>query len=192
MIGNDIVDLNLAAVQSNWKRNRFLDKVFVEYEQELIFSSEVPFKMLWLLWSMKESAYKIYVQQTSKRFFNPKKIKCKLTSKTEGVVEINSVKYMTKSQINNNFVYTIASLKNNEEVMSTTFELEDSLYSTQHNVSYKKLIAAISKKWKLPIKNIHIEKDRVGVPKLFLNTKELLSSFSISHHGHYGAYAIYI
>ncbi len=190
MIGNDIVDLNLAAVQHNWKRNRFLNKVFTEYEQELIFSSKIPFKMVWLLWSMKESAYKIYVRQNQNRFFNPKKLACKLTSQMEGEVEINSEVYITKSEINRDFIYTIASLKNDKNILSTAFKLDDTSYTTQHKVSSKKLRDAISKKWKLSVKDIHIKKNGVGVPKLFLNTKELSSSFSISHHGHYGAYAI--
>ncbi|MCF6348793.1 MAG: 4'-phosphopantetheinyl transferase superfamily protein [Flavobacteriaceae bacterium] len=190
MIGNDIVDLNLAAVQNNWERKGFLDKVFTKYEQDLIFSSKIPFTMVWILWSMKESAYKIHVQQTSKRFFNPKKLQCKLQSETEGVVEVNGEKYVTKSGINNSFIHTIASLKNNKKILSTTFELDDTSYITQHKESYKKLIGIVSKKWKLAVKDIHIKKNKVGVPKLFLNNKKLSTSFSISHHGHYGAYAI--
>jgi len=190
MIGNDIVDLKLATKQSNWKRDRFLDKVFTKDEQEFILKSKTPFKMVWMLWAMKESAYKMYVQQTSMRFLNPKKMQCKLTSETEGVVEVNENEYITKSQINNNFIYTIASLKTDKKILSTTFELTNNSYSIQHKESYKKLIEMVSKKRKLPVKDIHIKKNKVGVPKLFLNSKELKTSFSISHHGHYGAYAI--
>ncbi len=190
MIGNDIVDLNLAGIQSNWKRKGFLDKVFTKYEQELISSSEIPFTMVWILWSMKESAYKIYVQQTSKHFFNPKKLQCKLISETEGIVEVNRKEYITKSQINDDFIYTIACLKNGKNILSTVFKLDDTSYTTQHKESYKKLIGIVSKKWKLPVKDIHIKKNEMGVPKLFLNNKKLSTSFSISHHGYYGAYAI--
>jgi len=190
MIGNDIVDLKLAAMQSNWKHNRFLDKVFTKDEQEFIFNSKTPFKMVWMLWSMKESAYKMYVQQTSKRFFNPKKLQCKLTSETEGTVEVNGKEYITKSQINNNFIYTIASSITDENILSTAFKLNNSSYSFQHEESHRKLIDVISKKQRLSSKDIHVKKNKVGVPKLFLNTKELPTSFSISHHGHYGAYAI--
>jgi len=190
MIGNDIVDLKLASIQSNWRRKGFLDKVFTKDEQELVFGSKNPFKMVWLLWSMKESAYKIYVQQNLLHFFNPKKSQCKLTSETQGIVEVNGEEYSTKSQINDDFISTIASFKNNEEVLSTTFKLEDSLYSTQHKESYKKLIDAVSRKRNLLVEDIHIKKNKIGVPKLFLNTKELIISFSISHHGCYGAYVI--
>jgi phosphopantetheinyl transferase (holo-ACP synthase) len=190
MIGNDIVDLKLASKQSNWKCSRFLDKVFTKDEQEFILKSKTPFKMVWRLWSMKESAYKMYVQQSSKRFFNPKKMRCKLISETEGIVDVNENEYITKSQINNDFICTIASLKNDKKIWSTTFKLDDSSYPIQHKESHKKLIDAISKKQKLPSKYIHIKKNKVGVPKLFLNSKELPSSFSISHHGYYGAFAI--
>ncbi len=190
MIGNDIVDLKLAVVQSNWKRNRFLDKVFTKDEQEFILKSKTPFKMVWRLWTMKESAYKMYVQQISKRFFNPKILHCKLISETKGIVAMNGERYETNSEVNNDFIYTIASLKNDKKTLSTTFELTNDSHSIQHKESYEKLIEMVSKKRKLPVKDIHIKKNKVGVPKLFLNSKELKTSFSISHHGHYGACVI--
>ena len=34
MLGNDVVDLQLAAVQSDWRKKGFLDKVFSAEEQE--------------------------------------------------------------------------------------------------------------------------------------------------------------
>ena len=40
MIGNDLVDLKVASVESNWKRPRFLDKVFTIEEQQLIMNSK--------------------------------------------------------------------------------------------------------------------------------------------------------
>ena len=60
MIGNDIVDLVQARFQSNWKRKGFVQKIFTQKEQELIFSSKNPENMVWNLWTRKESAYKIF------------------------------------------------------------------------------------------------------------------------------------
>ena len=65
MIGNDIVDLKLASIQSNWQRKGFLNKVFTKKEQTLILNASNSFEMVWLLWSIKESAYKVYIQQLS-------------------------------------------------------------------------------------------------------------------------------
>ena len=44
MIGNDIVDLQLAKKQSNWQRKGFLDKQFTVSEQEEIARSKNPFQ----------------------------------------------------------------------------------------------------------------------------------------------------
>ena len=71
MIGNDIVDLELARKESNWKRKGFLDKIFAKNEQLLIFNAENPDTMVWNLWSRKEAAYKIYNRQTQIRGYFP-------------------------------------------------------------------------------------------------------------------------
>ena len=41
MIGNDIVDLVQARFQSNWKRKGFVQKIFTQKEQELIFHPKI-------------------------------------------------------------------------------------------------------------------------------------------------------
>ena len=74
MIGNDIVDLTLAKTQSNWRRNRFLEKQFTDFEIERIVKSQHPFMQVWLFWSMKEAAYKIHVQQYQKTIFCSQKV----------------------------------------------------------------------------------------------------------------------
>lgn len=61
MTGNDIVDIKQAAAESNWKRKGFLEKIFTPHEQEYIGQSALPEEMVWKLWSMKESAYNIYI-----------------------------------------------------------------------------------------------------------------------------------
>ena len=38
MIGNDVIDLALAKIESNWQRSRFLAKIFTKKEQEIIIS----------------------------------------------------------------------------------------------------------------------------------------------------------
>ena len=117
MIGNDIVDLNLASIKSNWKRKGFLDKVFTNEEQDLILKANDSFQMVWVLWSMKESAYKVYVQQLKKRFFAPQKLQCTLSSNTTGIVKVFNNQYNTKSIINNRYIATTATLNYDEPVL---------------------------------------------------------------------------
>lgn len=108
MLGNDIVDLDLAKIQSNWRRKNYLNKIFTAEEQLLIASANHPDEMVWLLWSMKESAYKIHNRETGIRNFAPKSLSCTIDAQTYGEVKINDSIYFTKSNVQKAFIHTIA------------------------------------------------------------------------------------
>lgn len=190
MIGNDIIDLKIASLESNWKRPRFLDKVFSNEEQLLILNSKNQSQMVWLLWSMKEAAYKIYVQQYGGRFFNPKKLRCELVSKREGLVDFNGNQYVTKSEISDDFINTLAYSEEPKTTIINCFKTEDTSYKTQSHTAKQKLLKAFSKLKKIAIKTLEIKNDKNSVPRLFYNGNEQSDSFSITHHGFYGAFAI--
>jgi phosphopantetheinyl transferase (holo-ACP synthase) len=190
MVGNDIVDLKRAALESNWQRKGFLNKVFTPSEKQYIQDAENPFQMVWLLWSMKESAYKIYMQEHQNRFFNPKKMACTLLKDSLGVVKINNASYRTFSTINSAFIYTIAVLKNTDKIESQSFEINDSGYLIQHQTCKSKVIEVLSKKHHVKKEAITISKSELGIPKLYKSSKILGMACSITHHGNYGAYAM--
>ncbi len=190
MIGNDIVDLMVAKTQSNWERKGFLNKIFTEEERAIILGSNNPFQLVWLFWSMKESVYKIYVQKHRHRFFAPKKFKCELISEIKGSVNINNERYHTNTKITDDYIFTEAVEKNTDVTVRDYFELNNTRYLTQSKTVYQKLKKAISKIRNLPINTIHIKKNTVGAPELYQNNKLVAISFSISHHGRYGAYSI--
>ncbi len=190
MIGNDIVDLKQAASESNWQRKGFVTKIFTQTEQEYIRLAKNKLATLWRLWSMKESAYKINVQQTGKRFFNPKKLQCTFFNDTKGKVVTNTHHYYTVSDVNTAYIYTEASIKHNENTKSTCFKIKNNTYQTQHISCYNRLKSEVSKALKLEQNHITIEKNSFGVPKLFYNKIPLNLFLSITHHGSYGAYVI--
>jgi phosphopantetheinyl transferase (holo-ACP synthase) len=112
MIGNDIVDLVLASTQSNWQRKGYLDKIFTKEEQMLIAAADHPDEMVWRLWSMKESAYKIHNRETGIRKFAPASLCCKLLNPDPaitGSVTINQAIYFTKTEFSSDYVHTVAS-----------------------------------------------------------------------------------
>ena len=191
MIGNDLVDLKLAAKQSNWQRKGFLDKLFTPIEQEYILNSDNPFKTVWLLWSMKESAYKAYLQMHNERFFAPKNLTCNLTSKNKGTVLINNTLFFTESEIGEAFIYTVAFTKNHEnKFLTDCFRFEHLDFKNQQSQTYQKVLAAFANKLKLPVAQLKIEKNGQGVPQLFQGEMLLNHSFSITHHGQFGAFCI--
>lgn len=191
MVGNDLVDLKLASKQSNWQRKGFLDKLFTPKEQGYILNSDDSFKTVWLLWSMKESAYKAYLQMHNDRFFAPKKLACHLISKNKGTVLINNALFFTESEIDEAFIYTVAlSEKYKNKFLTDCFRFEHSDFETQHNQTYQKVLAAFANKLKLPVSQLKIEKNAQGVPQLIQGKMLLNHSFSMTHHGLFGAFCI--
>lgn len=191
MIGNDLVDLKLAAKQSNWQRKGFLDKLFMPKEQEYILNSDNPFETVWLLWSLKESAYKAYLQTHNERFFAPKKLACHLISKNKGTVLINNTLFFTESEIGEAFIYTVAFTKNqHKNFFSDCFKFEHLEFKNQQSQTYQKVLAAFANKLKLPVKQLKIKKNNQGVPRLFQDEMLLKNSFSLTHHGEFGAFCI--
>lgn len=107
MIGNDVIDIELATKQSDWRRRGYLDKLFTSDEQQHIFGSPNPDVAVWTLWSMKEAAYKIYNRQTGERGFFPLRLVCNITD-SMGVVTCNDNLYYTQTEIKDNLIHTIA------------------------------------------------------------------------------------
>jgi len=189
MIGNDIIDLKVALKGSNRRLNRFLKKLFTIKEQQSILLSKNPLVQAWLFWSMKESAYKCYVQEYKRNFFAPKKIQCSLLN-TAGKIIIGDDVYFSKSKITSNYIHTISSKTKLIENDSHLFYIKDSHYKKQHKITTKKLINAFSKITNKRVDELYILKDKYGIPKLICNNKRINYSFSTSHHGNYGGFII--
>lgn len=194
MIGNDIVDLALAKAESDWRRPRFLDKIFTPKEQRYIYESPQPDKIVWLFWSMKESAYKLHVQLYKKRFYSPKKFTCSLLNLNEkesyGRVVSDDFACYTQSEISDLYVYTISRLEKNKAYLSQTFILKNSKYKTQHAKVYKRVIAQFAELFLKPSDQINLKKNDHGIPRIYIKKEKLNIAVSMTHHGNYSAFAI--
>lgn len=110
MIGNDVIDLDLARKESRWKRKGFLDKLFTPTEKELILNAQNPETTVWNLWSRKEAVYKIFNRETGLRAFMPLKIECLFENEKEGTVLCNGKSYYSRTEIGSESICTIAVL----------------------------------------------------------------------------------
>lgn len=111
MIGNDVVDILQSRKESDWQRKGFIEKLFTTSEQNLIKPHNNPELMVWVLWSMKEAAYKIYNRQAGIRAFIPHKLECSLATEgdiTTGIVLIDDNTYFTRTIIYQDSIKTIA------------------------------------------------------------------------------------
>ncbi|NHM06868.1 4-phosphopantetheinyl transferase family protein [Flavobacterium sp. CYK-4] len=155
MIGNDIIDLELASKQSNYQRKGLIEKLFNLPEQQLILGADQPEIFFWNLWSRKEAAYKIYHRATKIRAFNPKQFSCELPFYINGIllgkVVTNHDFYWVRTTINSSYIYSEAVL-NSEDF---------------HNISEVDLV--------------NIEKDLNGIPYHKISNNPI----SVTHHGNF-------
>lgn len=187
MIGNDIVDLAEARQKSNWKRPRFLEKLFTFNEQQLIQNSNHPFLMVWRLWSMKEAAYKLYTQLQPSRFYNPKQFECEIND-LEGKVSYNGFSFYIKTKMTSQYIISEARLVV-KDMISECIKTEISSPKQQSDATKETLLLKISEHYYLLKKELKVVKSEFGIPSVYQNSKKLNMSISISHHGNYGAYA---
>lgn len=184
MVGNDIVDLNIALTNSKWSSPRFINKIFTASEKIDIEKSKNKFQTIWRLWSMKESAYKIYVQQSNKTFIDPKKIDTQIFSNSKGLAIIQNQKYFTITTITTSYIYTEAKAEKNEALFSALFT-NDKL--NKSNYCKAQLINYFAKTHQINPAFLEVKKNSLGVPKLFFKNKIQNNSISITHHGDYAA-----
>lgn len=112
MIGNDVVDIEAARRESNIWRKGWQEKLFTGYERAFILASGNPEFAVWLLWSMKEAAYKAWNRHTGIRIFAPRKLECTVDIFTNlsasGKVRFEDYMFDTQSTLSQSFIHTIA------------------------------------------------------------------------------------
>lgn len=107
MIGNDVIDLDLAWSESDWRRKGYLEKLFGANERELILSSADPGISVWDLWSRKEAAYKIFNRRTGIRAFNPLYFECRDLA-SESRVNCGNEVVFTQTEVSGMLIHTVA------------------------------------------------------------------------------------
>ena len=189
MIGNDVVDLQVARAQSNWRRKGFLNKVFNPHEQFEIDHTNDPDGMVWLLWSMKEAAYKAHQRlHQLPRKLNWKQQKTFLEShisgRANGYVQIGESVYSTSSETTTAYVHTSAVAR------------KDLVYKAQvlegpSAASKKALLETVSgANSTADKKELLLQKDQEGIPFISSENRLFIDSFSLSHHGRFSAFCL--
>lgn len=187
MIGNDVIDIKKTKLESNWERKGFLDKVFTSSEQEIIHKSNDKFLAVWRMWSMKESAYKLFIQKGNERFYNPLKLVCSIIFNESGVVQIEDYSINTKTIITSDYIYTSAYQLAEKEVVDDVFFMNS---NNESMCVYNGLLNYVSLEKNKIRKELEIRKTINGVPEIYENDDRLNLSFSLSHHGSFGAFSI--
>jgi len=143
LIGNDIVDLAIAAVESNWKRKGYLEKIFTMTERFLITSAKDAEQMVWLLWTMKESVYKAATDKSKIRTFAPCTLNCSNLilhpGSATGTIVYEEQLYYSQSILTPTYIHTIAAAKlailNQAKLTIDDYNESDSSYRSTNPAS---------------------------------------------------------
>ncbi|MEM1120869.1 MAG: 4'-phosphopantetheinyl transferase superfamily protein [Bacteroidota bacterium] len=198
MVGNDIVDLQLAKKESNWRRPRFLAKLFTETEQHFLATAQDKELAVWLLWSQKESAYKIVARMEKRRFYAPKRlvtstVQQNLTTSLlprEGQVAFEKYTFFTKSKVTDTYIHTIAQLDGHQPLVADSFQLAQRGYHHQRKSTRQKLLERYAQKKGWSINDLRIQKDEWKVPHLYHKNQRQTVQISMAHHGYFGGYVL--
>jgi phosphopantetheinyl transferase (holo-ACP synthase) len=188
VIGNDIVYLGFAKLNSRWQEQRFLDKLFSAEEQDYILSDGKRFQNIWRLWSMKESVYKIISRANGIVRFNPKDFKCLVKDTTQGHVVFGNTVISTLTETQSKFIQTTAFLE--KDWTSEVFQLLHSDFKWQQIQSYQRAVKAYAHLMKVSHQTVKIIKNKTGVPQFYIDGSLQPEHMSLTHHGHFGAFAI--
>ncbi|SDS39209.1 4'-phosphopantetheinyl transferase superfamily protein [Christiangramia echinicola] len=181
MIGNDIIDLKIARAEGKSDNIRFIDKVFTEFERSLILNSQDPELHLWILWSMKEAAYKAHQRiYDLPRKLNPRTFGCKyIHQENSGKVSIGSIEYSIDVLTTSEYIHSIT---------SSGALLQMAFFNGQ--TSRSELLARFLSINSIEMDEIKLYKDFNGVPSIPLKNSPKKLPISLSHHGNFTAFAI--
>ena len=179
MLGNDIIDLQAARSESNWRRKGYFQKVFSPVEQEWINTSPDPDQLVWILWSIKEAVYKAHFRITQLWEFAPAKVKITKIKLKErealGEVAYHDKIFFSNTFISDTFVHSIA--------------LIDPLNFPTIQVLALKTLSRdydlILRSRNLIKKDQKIIKTTEGIPNIVTKGENIPSPVSISHHGEF-------
>jgi phosphopantetheine--protein transferase-like protein len=195
MVGNDIVDLSIAHVGVGQRRIRFMEKLFTIEEIDIIKKSNNEDLFIWLMWSIKESVYKIIVRQERKIRYAPKSIICQdiislKNNSYSSTAKYKDQTYSTRSIIKSECIHTIAF--GNQilypEIQYGSFNLS-SLESNTSSLD-ETIINTLSNSKNHPTGHIVIQRDNMRIPHVFINGNKI-GILSMSHHGKFNGYAYF-
>lgn len=191
--GNDIVDLQRATIESNWRRAGYLQKIFSAKEIEDIHTSIDPNKMVWLYWSMKETAYKCISRALKLRFYSPAKLTCDLDdiaeSQVRGYVQYEDFKIETSSKVTSEYISTF-SRNFAQENHNLILVINPESMENPGQAIRRKIHTYLSNYHSQPSSRFSIIKDTLGIPSLRDFKKGISFPISISHHGRFGSFSL--
>lgn len=187
-----MVDRKAAAAESNWLRKGLLQKIFTTTELEQVFHADEPEQTVWRLWSMKESAYKIFNRQTGNRFFAPQKFCGHIINQSVGTIHAEGQVYNTITSCTKDFIYSVAWPFNHTRapLVNHQFRIPSLVSFNLQAFLYNKIKTEYASISGEKTAAMSVVKTKTGAPYLICRGNNEAIPLSITHHGRFAAFTI--
>jgi len=209
--GNDIVSLNAVDI-SRTLQPRFYSKILCATEishHHQAGLTQIPFeRYVWLLWSIKESAYKYLQRHNPNLLFSPTKFfvtRLEIPSENplrlmEGVgfeecpvyksiVTFGPESLYSRSLINQEFIFSVVNQTNDFENIHWGIKSIDNADPDHQSTEVRSFLMDKLDEL-LPYDDLSISKNTYGCPILLNGTNQINISVSLAHHGCWVAYSL--
>lgn len=185
-IGNDIIDLRHPPNIGVEKKSRYLQKFLTETEQNLV--PNLSQQNIWLLWSIKETAYKSFVKQGAPIGFYPKKIHISSLVEQDGkhaaTVKYEDLITQTTSVVSEEHIHTLT----RTEPTTQNSKIFRSIPNEVSACLRHALTKSIAQELKILPEYISISKSKKNVPLVSVKQSNVFIDVSFSHDNNWGAF----
>jgi phosphopantetheinyl transferase (holo-ACP synthase) len=195
MLGNDVVDLADPETACGGQHPRFDARVFASGERAAIAQSSDPVRTRWILWAVKESAFKGVRRTRPETVFSPAQFVVGLDSQLRGTVRYRDERYFAIVEANRDFVHAIVS---DDHMLTDTLwgsrQIEDGADTDAVADTTRATLASrqaralaldrISAQTGIDRSELSIERDG-RIPQLAHRGVCTPTTLSLSHHGSY-------
>jgi hypothetical protein len=214
IIGNDVVDLGNPDALGKSRDDRFVRRVFLPEEKTQIRQDSDPDCILWVLWAAKETVYKIISKKHPAIHSGPLKYRVHLEETTlfplcnagfrnrhfTCLVETPVGTVITCALTGADYVHAFGSQGDQSAAGAMhlkVFRLDQPCFHRQpeSDVMRKVLRCYLGRFWHIPSGQIVIQRDQnargAGPPVVYVKGERAPMDTSLSHHGRYGAFALF-
>jgi phosphopantetheinyl transferase (holo-ACP synthase) len=212
--GNDIVSLNAIDIIRT-KQQRFYSKILAASESILYsqYQTDITFEnFVWLLWSVKESAYKFLQRNKPDLVFSPTRCiisqleipaEYQITNSSitilegtgfdkqpalKSVVAFGSEILYSRSIMNADFIFSVVSHDDNFDNTGWGIKRIDNASSNSQSAEVRTFLLEKLKN-AFPLHQLQVHKNAHGCPVLVNGTDEMDIRVSLAHHDHWVGYS---
>ncbi len=199
MLGNDIVDLADPETRSGGQHPRFDERVFAQSERAVLARNSDPTRMRWILWAVKESAYKALRRMRPGTVFSPPRFVVDLDPQLDGTVTVGNEYCRAHVEIDGACVHAIATVDStrawtlwgSQRISHPSIRSSRDNAAVDGNASQRARELALEQiASRLEINRSELDIERSGrIPHLLHRGARTTATLSLAHHGSHVGFA---